>query len=456
MRLTISVLMLIFSAVTGAASIKSVSNADNDFQKHQQVLASRLLSWSTGSKEQINYVSVGRYANYFGFVKMRVSSSHSLKRSETGRETLSVLTDDQIDILLALLQSQRPFIEATHRARLQANDYLDGFLTGKQNSVDRQQFLELAASYAVRESELGEELANGFIQVMESLSVSQIAALQSVREKHTSGTASNVSYNPPVLKSLSREDKQEIFNLASRMLSWVTGDLEDFAYETIGKPSQHFGFVSMRVESNHGVKRGVIADKVKALLSTEQNAGLQKAAHADQENLQAYLQARTKFLFALDSLKSDIAQSDSEIKAHANEMAALEARMTWDQAVAMKAIISSLNAAQSQQLIDLRKAYTTDDDMDGTQLYRQCAMCHQNQAIAPTLDSIVNRPIGDAGFEYSSAMRAYATGGKVWDKALLQQFITNPQRTIPGTIMGYKGVEDQDAVQSLIEYLEGL
>ena len=146
MRVILACLLFFYIELTFAQPLKSVSNADNDLQKHQQVLASRLLSWSTGSEEQINYVSVGRYANYFGFVKLRVSSAHSLKRSEVGRESLSVLTDAQLQILIDTLKEQEPLIQATHAARLEANGVLQTLLNNAARDDIKTRFTDLAVS----------------------------------------------------------------------------------------------------------------------------------------------------------------------------------------------------------------------------------------------------------------------------------------------------------------------
>lgn len=455
MRALYLLLLALVWSGSGAQTLKSVSNADNDLKKHQQVLASRLLSWSTGSQEQINYVSVGRYANYFGFVKMRVSSAHSLKRSEVGRETLSVLTEEQQEVLFTLLEQQSDYISATHASRLKANAFLNELLSGKRGLNEKQSFLQLAADYAIKEAALGRMLGAGFSKIIQSFESRQSEQLSTIRNKHTSGRTSKISYNPPSLKALSREEKQEIFNLSARLLSWSTGELEDFSYETIGKPSQHFGFVSLRVDSNHGVKRGVIADEVVSILSTEQREKLASAAVRDRDNLKEYLSVRKLFLKELAALRDDTAHDLSRWERYANDMAMSEANMTWDQALALKEILDSFSPAQLQQLFEQRNAYIPAGvAVGGSEIYRQCAACHANTAIAPGLESIINRPVAGADYNYSPAMREFSRQYAVWSRELLHLFLKNPQRLIPGTTMSYKGMGDDNQIQSLIDYLE--
>lgn len=449
--LTLSISM--FCGVPAAQTLKSVSNADNDLQKHKQVIASRLLSWSTGNKEQIDYVSVGRYANYFGFVKMRVSSAHSLKRSEAGRETLSVLTESQRSSLFKQLNAQSPLIKETHSKRLQANDFLNELLNGQRGNQDRQIFIELAKLYAINEAKLGMVLAKGFSEIIGTLTPQQMALLVEIRQKHTSGQAGKVSVNIDELKKLPRGQKQEAFNLAARLLSWTTGNLEDFAYETIGKPSQHFGFVSMRIESNHGVKRGVLANEVVSYLTEDQHAQLVKAAKTDAINLHAYLIVREKFLKSLSSWRQSNVTDNAELHALAAEMALLESQMSWDQAIAMKQILDTFSISQTDQLIQLRNKYVTLQSATGAELYQQCSACHRNSQVAPDLTSIVNRAVAITNYNYSPAMIRFAKKNLVWSTELLSLFLTNPQQYIPGTTMSFKGIDDHASLQSLIEYL---
>lgn len=454
MRAIFFLFLILCFGLAGAQELKSVSNADNNLHKHRQVLASRLLSWSTGSVEQINYVSVGRYANYFGFVKMRVSSAHSLKRSEVGKETLSVLTSQQRDSLFNLLFAQSPLIRDTHVNRIRANSFLNELLKG--NPVDRDRFIELARQYAVKESELGIVLAAGFAEIIRTLTPQQKTQLILVRQKHTSGRASKVRANIEETRKLSQRQKQEIFNLAARLLSWSTGDIDDFVYETIGKPSQHFGFVSMRIESNHGVKRGLLANEVMTILTENQRAQLLKAAEADAVNLEAYLSVRDQFLRALASQR-DIDEGDvSEVHALAKNMASLEAHMSWDQAFAMKKILNTFTKDQAEQFIELRNRFVPKQNATGVEIYQQCVACHHNSHIAPDLTSIIDRPVASMDYKYSPAMIKYSEQNTVWSEELLSRFLKNPQQTVPGTTMSFKGINEDESLRSLISHLDDI
>lgn len=452
MKIIIVLMTLILMQVASSQELRQVSNSDNNLKRHKQVLASRLLSWSTGSEEQNAYVSVGRYANYFGFVKFRVSSNHSLKRSSAAKETLSLLTHEQQKTLVLIMESQRDQLVKTHNSRLSVNQFLDQLLLEEKAIEDKPIFMELATRYALNEATLGVQLARGLKAVAETLSAEQLVDLKHMRQQYVSGTRNSSKHNPAILRELSRQDRQELINLSARLLSWMTSSLEDISYETIGKPSQHFGFVSMRIESNHGVKRGKLADNVQALFTADQISRLAVDAQKDLQQFQEYLTAREPFLEALLSLRDSGEKSDIKLLELANPMARSEAVMTWSQAMAIKELLTSLDSEQRSKLVNLRNI-GTGNSSEGAHVFKQCAMCHQDSSIAPDLTAIIDREVTGTNFPYSPAMKKFSTNNRVWTKELLQRFIGNPARVVPGTTMGYKGLKDVSSQLALIEYL---
>jgi len=53
-------------------------------------------------------------------------------------------------------------------------------------------------------------------------------------------------------------------------------------------------------------------------------------------------------------------------------------------------------------------------------------------------------------FPYSDAMRR---SNIVWDARILDRFLANPMKAVPGTAMGYAGITDSKARADLIAYL---
>jgi cytochrome c2 len=102
------------------------------------------------------------------------------------------------------------------------------------------------------------------------------------------------------------------------------------------------------------------------------------------------------------------------------------------------------------------------DAAAGESAARQCASCHTFQegeanGTGPNLWSIVNRPIASvADFEYSPAMQEFAAQAETWTFEHLNTFVHDPQGTVPGTIMTYTGMRNDQQRASLLLYLNTL
>ena len=90
----------------------------------------------------------------------------------------------------------------------------------------------------------------------------------------------------------------------------------------------------------------------------------------------------------------------------------------------------------------------------GAQVYERCAACHslERDRTGPRHCGLIGRRAGSIpGFDYSEAMRA---SGITWDEATLDRFLEAPTRAVPGTSMGYAGVDDERDRRDLIAYLK--
>ncbi len=93
------------------------------------------------------------------------------------------------------------------------------------------------------------------------------------------------------------------------------------------------------------------------------------------------------------------------------------------------------------------------DAVRGKMLYEsRCVGCHsvdQNR-VGPMHRGVVGRKAGSVkDYDYSPALKASKI---VWDVALLQKWLTNPEALIPGQRMGYSVEEAKDRLD-LAEYL---
>lgn len=97
------------------------------------------------------------------------------------------------------------------------------------------------------------------------------------------------------------------------------------------------------------------------------------------------------------------------------------------------------------------------DAVAGKAVFRKCAACHTTEPVnrvGPTLAGIVGRPVASVeDFSYSKAMLAFAEGGKVWDEALLGEYLLSPKAMVKGTAMSFVGLKKPQDIASLIAYL---
>jgi cytochrome c2 len=92
----------------------------------------------------------------------------------------------------------------------------------------------------------------------------------------------------------------------------------------------------------------------------------------------------------------------------------------------------------------------------GATLFAKCAACHALEAgknlIGPSLHGVVGRKAASApGFVYSDAMKS---SGITWTDAELSDYLTQPQKKVPGTKMSFPGLPDAQDRAELIAYLK--
>lgn len=453
-------------AQTAGPALRDLSGHDVGQQQLRSAVASRTLTWLTGTSANNDYISVGRMANFFGFVALRVSSGQSLTRAHVARDTLAVLEPAQIDLLVDLLDQQGPAHQATQSARIEMNRALEKALVGE--AVDESAFLSLGRVYGASEAELGRVIAQTFGQIAGTLTPEQQSKLVMIRSGHAAGEPVAIPRSDHRTR-LPGVDQQELVNLAARFLSWTTGSPEFNDFEVVGKPSQHFGFVSLRLASGHSVRRGAVAQDVLGILTADQRQMLDIAVTQNLEAFERFLHIRGDLMRLLEvALRGDVIDRDAVARLGA-EVGEIEAQMTWAQAQAMLNVRDALSEAQLNDLLELRARYTVadaavnmEDPVDlGRQLFAQCVLCHTSSradAIAPALTGIIGRPIAsdDRFDDYSPALTAFSQTKGVWDQNLLDSFLRSPRSLVPGTTMGFDGFDLARDRAALLAYLATL
>jgi cytochrome c2 len=96
------------------------------------------------------------------------------------------------------------------------------------------------------------------------------------------------------------------------------------------------------------------------------------------------------------------------------------------------------------------------DAARGEKRFEECIACHSIEpgvnGIGPSLHGVFNRKAGElADFRYSPALRR---SGLTWTPRTLDNFIADPQKTVPANRMPYAGMPGVDDRADLIAYLQ--
>ena len=102
-------------------------------------------------------------------------------------------------------------------------------------------------------------------------------------------------------------------------------------------------------------------------------------------------------------------------------------------------------------------AHADGDAAAGATVFKKCAACHSvdpTNKVGPSLKDVVGRPVASIeGFRYSKAMIAFGEG-RIWDEALLTEYLAAPRAVVKGTSMAFAGLKKPEDVANVIAYLK--
>ena len=96
----------------------------------------------------------------------------------------------------------------------------------------------------------------------------------------------------------------------------------------------------------------------------------------------------------------------------------------------------------------------------GEKVFKKCGACHAvgegaKNKVGPELNELFGRVPGTIeDYKYSKAMIAFGEDGKVWNEELLTAYLAAPKKVVEGTKMAFAGLNKEEDIANVIEYLK--
>lgn len=121
--------------------------------------------------------------------------------------------------------------------------------------------------------------------------------------------------------------------------------------------------------------------------------------------------------------------------------------------------------AVEQEVIEegvVAAAFDADLVAAGEKVFKKCKACHQvgedaKNKVGPILNGVVGANVAHVeGFKYSKDLLAAKDEGRVWDEALMSEFLTKPKSVFKKTKMSFAGLKKDSEIAAVIEYLKSV
>lgn len=431
----------------------------------EMALYSKGFTWLTGSPADNEKLSIGKNAQFFGFVAIRYQSGRIAKRGELGRAFHELATPEQRAIISEAVKAEARSLTAWWESRSKILRELEHHLyTGKAFNEDKLD--SLAREFGWLNADVALHEAQAFAKMEDLLREDQWQQLRAIRINPALAATDEKSNRRLKIDGLSNDLTDQYEDLFAKAFTWLTGTMDDNQIFPLGQPAQFFGFVSIRHKSGHGASRGKISKQFAEILNAPQKGSIKSATRQLVPTVKAFKAKRNELLLEIDKLRS--APEDFSLEHYrslAIELGILEIEAGMTEAKAYQKIRSSMTEEQSENMMTLRSEYVLDsktmENRDtlqrGKVLYNLCQSCHANPQTAPNLDSILNKPIASiGGYQYSAALKKVAKENSHWTEDTLDRFLSAPSRFAPGSKMGFQGLLNPEDREAIIDYLKSL
>jgi hypothetical protein len=160
---------------------------DRDVKVAVMTYAGDMFSWYAGSVEADVYFCPERQGTYFGSFYLKDAPAMgnpnytipSNLTGDMGRTFLETLTPDQTQLVIGLVDIQKPYLLGIVDARREVSTELRRFMAGE--SVDRDAMLSLMEKYGELDGAIVYNFAVNFAQVNQTLTAEQQTALMALR-----------------------------------------------------------------------------------------------------------------------------------------------------------------------------------------------------------------------------------------------------------------------------------
>lgn len=433
-------------------------------------MASKGFTWITGSPADNEKLSVGKNAQFFGFVALRYQSGRAANRGTLGRAVYAIANESQREKMAKAVIDEQNSLKQWWTVREEILTLLEDHLyTGV--AIDREKLAKLGEKFSLLNSQVAIYEAKAFAEFESTLSSKQKELLKAWR---TDPESAGKYGNDIRIKAagFERQELKQLEDLYAKAFSWLTGKPEDNEIIPIGQPAQFFGFVSIRHKSGHAANRGKIAKAFYKILTQDQQEYIDHAVKIQTPVVREFLEKRHLFLTQLGSLRTNPDQFDDMIVNQlSRDMGRLEMEAGRIEAEAYRKIRASMTEEQLNAAMEMRGEYVIDHaqvaQMDSAQrgatLAILCSGCHGPPKMyrqgmpGPNLDGFWTRPIASGGdFEYSAALKSIREShGPKWTPELLDKYLAAPKKFAPGTKMEFQGLLNEEDRKALIEYLQG-